>query len=67
MISSSSPYVGFAGTSYLGLVSAAVLGSRGVPVAAFDPDTRLIDAISPRGSKILQRRLRRLFRYVVFR
>ena len=53
--------------SYLGLVSAAALASRGVPVAAFDPDTRLIDVISPRGSKMLKRRLRRLFRYVVFR
>jgi UDPglucose 6-dehydrogenase len=38
--------VGFAGLSHLGLVSAAALASRGVPVIAFDPDVALVDAIT---------------------
>ena len=38
------PRVGFAGMSHLGLVSAAVLASRGVPVVAFDLDATLVDA-----------------------
>ena len=32
--------------SHLGLVSAAALASRGVPVVAFDPDAALVEAIS---------------------
>jgi UDPglucose 6-dehydrogenase len=40
------PRVGFSGMSHLGLVSAAALASRGVPVVAFDPSAALIDDIA---------------------
>src|SRR4051812_10636051 len=40
------PRVGFAGLSHLGLVSAAALASRGVPVTAFDPDAATVAAIA---------------------
>ena len=40
------PAVGFAGLSHLGLVSAAALASRGVPVVAFDPSPALVADIS---------------------
>jgi UDPglucose 6-dehydrogenase len=38
--------VGFAGLSHLGLVSAAALASRGVPVVGFDRDAAAVAAIS---------------------
>ncbi len=45
-MSSFVPRVGFAGMSHLGLVSAASLASRGLPVVAFDPDAALIEQLS---------------------
>ena len=46
MTASSSPRVGFAGLSHLGLVSPSALASRDLPVVSFDLDVALIDDIS---------------------
>ena len=57
MTASQIPRVGIAGMSHLGLVSAAALASRGVPVVAFDPDGALIGDISRGTLPVVEPRL----------
>lgn len=54
------PRVGFAGMSHLGLVSAATLASRGVPVVAFDPHATLVDATARGDSPVVEPELQEL-------
>jgi len=57
-----SPVVGFAGMTHLGLVSASAVAARGFELVCFDPDRALIDRLAGQDMPVLEPGLNELIR-----